>query len=893
MKAVSTVSEPHNGRNAHERAIPHNASAGWNFALLALLLSHHRTKPMLLEFLLLFLCLVALYCMHFGLQSLWSWVRSPAGIISSLPASSPRASGRLHHLRVARRTYAQKMFQKAVDAHQRVSESAAAGLAPTSPSSRNVSPERNGVFHNTSASALNSANISLKRTAAGRHKASPSANPHFQPHRPMLGSQQNPVDVDAGKGNRSQTSLQDNVFICEDDFDSDVDLDTEDLSSKPSVSYPKLSSSPPLKPATGPSSLATFPRASLHTHSNNSSHTSRSPQLKDSEEPYPWSSSPIGNRESLVSRNEARAATQSQLRPPPEREPAAPPPKRRTLPWLKPGSEEQTSETPRRDLSTSRLEQPQVPHPSPSSAYPWNVTHSAIKEQQKQLKKLNQPKKMEAEAHLEDDPSFAAATTTTRAKAEKVIKMVLSNEQNHILNLVLNKQESVFFTGSAGTGKSVLLREIISVLKRKYSRESDRVAVTASTGLAACNIGGVTLHSFAGIGLGKDTAQEMVKKIKRNQKHKHRWLRTKVLVIDEVSMVDGALFDKLEEVARSLRSNGRPFGGIQLVITGDFFQLPPVPDKGSSAKFCFEADSWNGVMNHTIGLHQVFRQKDPEFANMLNEMRRGDLSDKTVSTFRGLTRALDSGPSMALTELFSTRHEVEGANRQRMDKLHGNTEVFLARDGGSLQEEHRTRLLENCMAPREIALKKGAQVMLIKNIDEMLVNGSLGKVLGFMNEQQFDSWHAGGNLGRGSFAFDGEAANSYEERKQKLTSMIGTTQQSWPLVRFQMADGTTRDLLCQRESWKVEQPNGEVLASRSQIPLILAWALSIHKAQGQTLERVKVNLSKVFEKGQAYVALSRATSLEGLQVLGFDPKKVLAHPRVRDFYNALTKLEAK
>ena len=173
------------------------------------------------------------------------------------------------------------------------------------------------------------------------------------------------------------------------------------------------------------------------------------------------------------------------------------------------------------------------------------------------------------------------------------------------------KNKSVFFTGSAGTGKSVLLREIIKVMRDTHKRELDRVAVTASTGLAACNIGGVTLHSFAGIGLGKETAPELVKKIKRNAKAKQRWLRVKVLIIDEVSMVDGDLFDKLEEIARNIRNNGRPFGGIQLVITGDFFQLPPVPDYGRVSKFSFDAATWTTSIEHTIGLTQVFRQKDP------------------------------------------------------------------------------------------------------------------------------------------------------------------------------------------------------------------------------------------------------------------------------------------
>ena len=135
--------------------------------------------------------------------------------------------------------------------------------------------------------------------------------------------------------------------------------------------------------------------------------------------------------------------------------------------------------------------------------------------------------------------------------------------------------------------------------------------MTASTGLAACNVGGVTLHSFSGIGLGKEPVPDLVRKIKRNPKAKIRWLRTKVLIIDEISMVDSELFDKLEGVARVMRNNGRPFGGIQLIITGDYFQLPPVPDNGKIAKFAFEAAAWPTCLEYTIGLTQVFRQKDP------------------------------------------------------------------------------------------------------------------------------------------------------------------------------------------------------------------------------------------------------------------------------------------
>ncbi|GAA5948379.1 hypothetical protein JCM10213_004405, partial [Rhodosporidiobolus nylandii] len=195
-------------------------------------------------------------------------------------------------------------------------------------------------------------------------------------------------------------------------------------------------------------------------------------------------------------------------------------------------------------------------------------------------------------------------------------KVILSPEQQMVLKLVVEDEKNVFFTGSAGTGKSVLLREIISSLKRKYRGSSDAVAVTASTGMAACNIGGTTIHSFAGIGIGTGTAEQLIASIKKNRNSNAKWQRVKVLVVDEVSMVDGILFDKLAAIAQALKKRpgknsgaGKPFGGIQLVVTGDFFQLPPVT-KGQTPTFAFEAEAWKQCIDHTVNLTQVFRQKD-------------------------------------------------------------------------------------------------------------------------------------------------------------------------------------------------------------------------------------------------------------------------------------------
>lgn len=359
-------------------------------------------------------------------------------------------------------------------------------------------------------------------------------------------------------------------------------------------------------------------------------------------------------------------------------------------------------------------------------------------------------------------------------------------------------------------------------------------------------------------------------------------------------MIDGDLFDKLESIARSLRNNGRPFGGIQLVITGDFFQLPPVPEKNKVAKFAFDANTWNTVIEHTIGLTHIFRQKDPVFAGMLNEMREGRLSQSSIDAFRKLNRPLESESGLEATELFPLRQQVEEANRRRMAILHGDVRTYEAKDGGTMVDKaQRDKFLQNCMAPEAIQLKKGAQVMLIKNMDETLVNGSLGRVIGFMNEAMFDSYQQNEEQYLGTAAADTDDPEERmlleQKRRARITDLLNSGPQLYPVVRFTLPDGTMRDLLCQRESWKNELPNGEVIASRSQVPLILAWALSIHKAQGQTLERVKVDLGKVFEKGQAYVALSRATSMAGLQVLNFDPRKVVAHDKVRSFYEKLSK----
>jgi ATP-dependent DNA helicase PIF1 len=421
----------------------------------------------------------------------------------------------------------------------------------------------------------------------------------------------------------------------EDDADLDLDLDYE--LPTPMAAPPK----PPPKaaaPSQTPSTLSqvkptlTRPQSSQHIPTSSAQTWSSSPP---SHKTTPPGARERRQREELAALEAASIAE--------EVDPNPRPAKRRTLPWLQKRAEEDEIAARNEEQDevlaavASSTSSPQVrcfrcnsnshdtkqcpnrgkgngtqwdftPLPKDKNM-PWNNTASAVAEEKRQFKGKQKA------ARKIDEAAMEAMEQHQRAKAKVAMAPItLSDEQKRVLDLVINQQKSVFFTGSAGTGKSVLMRAIIAELRKKFIREPERVAVTASTGLAACNIGGVTLHSFGGIGLGKEDVPALVKKIKRNAKAKNRWLKTKILIIDEISMVDGDLFDKLEGIARAMRNNGRPFGGIQLVITGDFFQLPPVPDfdkKSRGVKFAFDAGTWSTAIHHTIGLTEVFRQRDP------------------------------------------------------------------------------------------------------------------------------------------------------------------------------------------------------------------------------------------------------------------------------------------
>lgn len=659
--------------------------------------------------------------------------------------------------------------------------------------------------------------------------------------------QNNTIDL---TGPEVTGSSKNGVFFTEDDFSDEDNLDLD---------FQAPSALPPMPKSIEPATKENMPPPPTPTQKTD------------------WSSSPPSHwhppkpDRSFSAASDATETSLKRQSPGENDSFDAPLPKKRVLPWKRDGADTEGPATAQTPARSSRKDF-------------WDPTASAVKEQKRQLKNQRQPQKQDnPDQDLKDD-----IKRNVEAAPQKVVPFSLSNEQRRVLELVVEKGQSVFFTGAAGTGKSVLMRAIIADLKKKFARDPERVAVTASTGLAACNIGGITLHSFSGIGLGKEDAAALVKKVRRNPKAKNRWLKVKCLIIDEVSMVDGELFDKLSQIGRLIRNNGRPWGGIQLIITGDFFQLPPVPEGGQrDVKFAFDASTWSTSIDHTIGLTEVFRQKDPEFARMLNEMRIGEISAATEKSFKSLSRPLKFDDGLDMSQLYPTRAQVESSNASRLRALPGELRRFEAMDSGDPQ--NRDRLLANMMAPKALDLKIGAQVMLIKNWDESLVNGSLGKVIAFSDLKAFEMKDAG--------EYDADMDDAMAKARQKLKMFSKSDGESesdgqvFPVVQFIGTDGMARVVLVQPEDWKVELPNGEVQATRSQLPLILAWALSIHKAQGQTLERVTVDLGKVFEKGQAYVALSRATSQHGLQVLNFNKHKVMAHPKVCNFYKQLYSVE--
>lgn len=411
--------------------------------------------------------------------------------------------------------------------------------------------------------------------------------------------------------------------------------------------------------------------------------------------------------------------------------------------------------------------------------------------------------------------------------------------------------ENLFLTGAAGTGKSFLLRFLIQELESRYPGE---IGITAPTGIASANIGGQTIHSFAGVGLGEGSPQGLLAKVRKSHAATSRWKKIRVLIIDEVSMLDSCLFESLEIIAASIRGvrEGKrfaAFGNIQLLMCGDFLQLPPVHVSGSPPKqFCFQSPAWTrcGLDRGIVNLLEAVRQAcDLRFASILGEIRVGVVSVHAQSLLAQCHVGVKELPrdDITPTKLYCLNKNVDAENTAQLAELPGSATTFRAVDTfqgvPNLSQRESMQIMLEKLMPAEVSLKIGAQVILIKNNPVLkLVNGSRGVVASFSG--------------------------------------------NYPIVRF--------DNGCSARIGQETFVQGTVLQSmkRLQVPLKLGWALTVHKAQGMNLSRAELQVDDAFEPGQAYVALSRLTCLEGLWIRGkgLSTSNTRAHETVLDFYNS-------
>jgi len=479
--------------------------------------------------------------------------------------------------------------------------------------------------------------------------------------------------------------------------------------------------------------------------------------------------------------------------------------------------------------------------------------------------------------HLELVESRAGSVVSERdlgvgsVASESVLEKALGSveltlEQRRVLDEVSGGTSGIFFTGSAGTGKSFVLQTLKKVLNPAVT------AFTATTGVAAVALGGTTVQSWSGLsqsilemieGLSPPTPRElaafMVKELSRKKDAVARWRKTNTLVVDEVSMMSAPLMDALELCGRVVRNNkGVAFGGLQVVLAGDFFQLPPVFRGGTGGtagggRFAFQARCWPSVIKSSISLSRVFRQgEDSEFISLLNEARRGRVSPEHAKLLeRRWCAKLELPPGVLPTKLATHRTDVDSENLSALEKLPGKMHEFHAEDTFRGPSTMAKALSANCPAPPLLGLKVGTQVILTKTLDPArgLVNGARGAVKHFLGER------------------DG----------------------GWPVVVFSKA-GTSVETVVSPTVWEVSLSGGGGWACRKALPLALAWSLSIHKSQGLTLDAVEMSLSRVFECGQAYVALSRAVSLSKFSLSElFNPSCIRAHPDVVAFMDVLEK----
>jgi ATP-dependent DNA helicase PIF1 len=391
---------------------------------------------------------------------------------------------------------------------------------------------------------------------------------------------------------------------------------------------------------------------------------------------------------------------------------------------------------------------------------------------------------------------------------------------------ILKTGAHVFLTGAPGSGKTHTLNQYITYLKE----HAIGVAVTASTGIAATHIGGVTIHSWSGVGIRKNLTPQELDSMEDKKYLWKRYEKTRVLVIDEISMLDGQILDTVNAVCKQFKRNDKPFGGMQVVLVGDFFQLPPVSRPGEGAIFAFDSESWKELKPLVCYLGEQHRQDDEKLLQILDQIRSGDveegfeiLQDRQNIEFEDIIK---------VTKLYTHNQDVDAINVAELAKLGEGQKTFTMMTYGA--KNHIEKLVGSCLSPQYLDLKVGAVVMCTKNnFDAGYANGTLGEVVGF----------------------DDETGNP----------IIVTNEQ--------------KEITIAPVEWAIEDTDRR-LASIEQIPLRLAWAITVHKSQGMSLDAAEIDLSKAFEYGQGYVALSRVRTLSGLKLLGFHPNALMIHPLV-------------
>ncbi len=431
-----------------------------------------------------------------------------------------------------------------------------------------------------------------------------------------------------------------------------------------------------------------------------------------------------------------------------------------------------------------------------------------------------------------------------------------TNDQKNAFD-ALCSNSNILITGPAGTGKSTLLKAYYCYYIDTYcagNMDDESIYITSTTGISAMNISGITIHSWSGIEDGSKSIDYYVEKIRNNHIKRsayNRWKKTKVLIIDEISMMSGDFLDKLSILGQRLRGNKEPFGGIKLVLFCDFLQLPPV----KSDLFCFNAICWRRLNLQVFPLNEIMRQKDQEFQHILNKIRIGFV-DEMVETY--LNNILKKGKitredNIIPTLIFPLRKQVANYNQNELIKLDGNHVHYNATYTFSknVEEYEKERFIHiinegtNCETHLDLAI--GAQVMYLVNDNDLnLVNGSRGVVVDFIKK-----------------------------------NIVNEEHETLPIVKFLNIE---KPITISYEIWIHEDKNGKAV-SKKQMPLMLAWALTVHKTQGCTLDYVELNIGKdIFEAGQTYVALSRVKEPSGLFISALDVSKIKANELCIDFY---------